>query len=966
MTAPIVRWLLVVCAILILPATGFAQEATLTGTVVDSTGGVLPGVTITAVHEASGNTFEGVTDERGTYRLAARAGVYRVTAQLSGFSTVNRSGLELLVGQQVVVNLQLSPASVQESITVSAEAPLLDVTSSALGGNVDPRQTQELPVNGRDWLALTALAPGMRANATDLGPTTGERLGNREFQLNIDGQEVSVAQGGNRGQPRFSRDAIGEFQFLSSRFDATQGRSTGMQVNAITKSGTNVSAGSFSGYFRDDSFNAADFIAGNVLPYSNQQLSGTYGGPILRDRLHYFANYEYEREPLTVTFNTPYPAFNVQLTGARRTDMAGLRLDHQLSSRTRLMFRGNVFTYTNPYELQTTQAIGAHPAATENFRRHSEELFATMTQVVTDRMLNEIKVGFNSHYYRTANHTLRPDHPYAAAMGLTYGHPRIMFRGFNIGGNVRTPQNNSANVYQLRDDFTLSFNKGGRHDVKLGGEYLYAINAGFGCLYCMGRIDAQGGPVPANIEALLPVWNDVSTWNLAALSSITRRYTFGAGQFRNSLPEYNSAGWVQDDWAITSKLTLNLGLRYDVALNIWANEVVLPPIIDAPRPNDTNNFQPRLGFAYTLTDRSVIRGGYGRYYGDLITGLAGQMNSLSRTAVVEIQNDGRPDFAANPFNGPWPTKEQIEALYCSTARTPTCVRRDTGENFVAPPAEATRMPYSHQATIGLQHQVGNTMSVEADYVYIGGRDERTTQGTTLNNINLSYDPVTGVNYPFSDISRRPFPDWGVVSMNVMGGRSNSHGLQTAFTKRLSNRWQASGTYTLSWLYDQSAPAVSGTQPVPFPVAADLGGEYSLAATDQRHRAALNGIWQVGRGFQLSGLYFYGSGQRYSTSYGGDLRQCGQGCDRLRPDGTIVPRTALVGDPLHRVDLRMQQRIRFGRVALDGLFEVYNLFNHENYGSYETREGNANYGLPLPITSLVYQPRMLQLGFRTTF
>jgi hypothetical protein len=154
--------------------------------------------------------------------------------------------------------------------------------------------------------------------------------------------------------------------------------------------------------------------------------------------------------------------------------------------------------------------------------------------------------------------------------------------------------------------------------------------------------------------------------------------------------------------------------------------------------------------------------------------------------------------------------------------------------------------------------------------------------------------------------------------------------------------------------------------VPFPVAADLGGEYTLAATDQRHRAALNGIWQVGRGFQLSGLYFYGSGQRYSTSYGGDLRQCGQGCDRLRPDGTIVPRTALVGDPLHRVDLRMQQRIRFGRVALDGLFEVYNLFNHENYGSYETRESNANYGLPLPITSLVYQPRMLQLGFRTTF
>jgi hypothetical protein len=277
------------------------------------------------------------------------------------------------------------------------------------------------------------------------------------------------------------------------------------------------------------------------------------------------------------------------------------------------------------------------------------------------------------------------------------------------------------------------------------------------------------------------------------------------------------------------------------------------------------------------------------------------------------------------------------------------------------------MPYSHQASIGLQHQLSTTMAVEADYVYVGGRDERTTQGTTLNNINLSYDPATGINYPFSDISRRPFPDWGAIAMNVMGGRSNSHGLQTSFTKRLSHRWQASGTYTLSRLYDMSAPAVSGTNPVPFRVAPDLGGEYTIGATDQRHRGTFNGIWQVGRGFQLSGLYFYGSGQRFATSYGGDLRQCGQGCDRLRPDGTIVPRTNFVGDPIHRVDLRLQQRIRLGgRVTLEGMLEAYNLFNHENYGTYETRESNASYGLPIPNVSLVYQPRMLQLGFRTTF
>ena len=961
----VLRRLVVLSAMVALPVAAFAQEATITGTISDSTGGILPGVSITAVHEASGNTFEAVTNERGTFRMAVRAGVYQINARLPGFGAVMRRELEILVGQQATVNLQMSPAALQESITVTEEAPLISTTTSSIGGNVDPRQTQELPVNGRDWLSLSTLAPGMRANATDLGPTTGERNGNREFQLNMDGQEVSVAQGGNRGQPRFSRDAIAEFQFLASRFDATQGRSTGLQVNAITRSGSNVASGSFSGYFRDDAFNAKDFIAGKVLPYSNQQMSATYGGPILRDRLHFFANYEFEREPGTLTFNTPYPKFNVALTGTKRTNMSGLRLDYQLSSRTRVMVRGNDFTYHNPYELQSTQ-VGSHPAAVENFKRRSDEIFASMTHVVSNRMVNEVKAGFNSHLYQSSNYTYRPDHP-QAANGIVYGHPRITFRGFAVGGNVRTPQNNSANVYQLRDDLTISFDKGGRHDMKLGAEDLYAINAAFSCRYCMGNIDAQNGPVPANIEALLPVWNDVSTWNLAALSPITRRYNFGNGNFRNAMPEYNYAGWMQDDWAITSKLTLNLGLRYDAALNVWANHYGLEPIVQADRPNDLNNFQPRLGFAYTLTPSTVIRGGYGRYYGDLITGLAGQMAGITRSAVVEVQNDGRPDFALNPFNGPWPTQAQLEARFCSTARTATCVRRDTGQDFLAPPAEFTRMPYSHQASLGMQRQLSPTVGIEADYVFVGGRDERTTQGTQLNNINLSYDPVTGVNYPFTDISKRPFQDFGALAMNVMGGRSNSHSLQTAFTKRLSHRWQASGTYTLSWLYDSSAPAVSGTHVVPFPVAPDLGGEYSLGTTDQRNRGTFNGIWEVGRGLQLSGLYFYGSGQRFGNSYGGDLRQCGQGCDRLRPDGTIVPRNSFIGGSIHRVDLRLQQRIRVnGKVSLAGILEAYNLFNHENYGTYEVRESNAAYGLPIPSTSLVYQPRMMQLGFRATF
>src|SRR6266508_2943832 len=176
-------WLFVVGAILALPVSGFEQEATLSGTVTDTTGGVLHGVTVTAVHEMSGNTFLGVTDERGIFRIPLRTGTYRITAELPGFTTVNRGGLELLVGQTAVVSLPMTPSGVQESVTVTGEAPLLDVTQSSLGGNIDPRQMQELPVYGRNWQELAMLAPGSRANASGDSPIPRD---SGAYQINMD------------------------------------------------------------------------------------------------------------------------------------------------------------------------------------------------------------------------------------------------------------------------------------------------------------------------------------------------------------------------------------------------------------------------------------------------------------------------------------------------------------------------------------------------------------------------------------------------------------------------------------------------------------------------------------------------------------------------------------------------------------------------------------------------------------
>ncbi len=282
---------------------------------------------------------------------------------------------------------------------------------------------------------------------------------------------------------------------------------------------------------------------------------------------------------------------------------------------------------------------------------------------------------------------------------------------------------------------------------------------------------------------------------------------------------------------------------------------------------------------------------------------------------------------------------------------------------MAPEEFSTHLARTWQSSIGLQRQLGSTVAVEADYIYSQGRNEK----EVVENMNLTYNPATGANYPFSDISRRAYPDYGAISMVVREGWSSYHALQTGVTKRLSNRWQGSATYTLSGLWDAMPNAFTGIEPVSFPLSPDMGGEFTLSASDLRHRAVFNGIWQVGRGLQVSGIYYLAVGQRSQTIYGGDLRQiAGVGGgevlarQRLRPDGTIVPRNDFTQPRRQRVDVRLQQRIPIGRVAIDGIAEVFNLFNSPNW-TIETTESNRQFG-----QATLGENRRAQIGFRVTF
>ncbi len=246
----------------------------------------------------TGRATTTVTDERGEYRLRGLpAGRYRVQAELSGFSTIVIPDIELLVGQNRSLPFPMQVASLSETLTVTGEAPLVDVSSTQVAGNVDRRQMEELPLQGRNWMELAMQVKGITANAVDTTPGVRDRA----FQLNLDGQEITQQVAGSGfGQPKFSREAIAEFQVVTNLFDITQGRSLGIQVQAISRSGTNNYDGSVYGYFRDDKWNAKDFIANRVLPYANQQIGGAIGGPLIKDKAHFFLSFERENEPNTI------------------------------------------------------------------------------------------------------------------------------------------------------------------------------------------------------------------------------------------------------------------------------------------------------------------------------------------------------------------------------------------------------------------------------------------------------------------------------------------------------------------------------------------------------------------------------------------------------------------------------------------------------------------------------------------
>jgi hypothetical protein len=971
-----------------------AQDASVTGTVSDETKAVLPGVTVTAIDIASGQRFVTITDERGEYRLPALpAGTYKFQAELPGFVSLILERVELLVGQHAAIPITLRPAQVAETLTVVGETPLVDTSTSQISGNVDRRQMEDMPLQGRNWMELAKLVKGITAN--DVTNTPGVSRDD-DFQLNLDGQQITQKIAGSGfGQPRFSRESIAEFQIVTNMFDITQGRSTGIEVQAITRSGTNRVSGSVYGFFRNDALNAPDPVANIVLPYSNQQIGGALGGPIKRDKIHYFASYEYEREPGTYfssPSSLPGQTFTVPYKNNQKSLLA--RVDDQLSSKDRLTIRGSRWDWKNPFVL----SAGAHPSNASDQTKNATNIIGIWNKALSATKVQEIRVGYNNFDWTNnplsgLEKTIEYDFP-GLTIGKPYNYPQLFH------------QNNIETRYEL------SWHSA-KHDWKIGGEFLFVKNTGTWYIQQVGRMTMLS--VPADLGDRIPAsaWSDPSKWNLAGLDRFVQRFdqNFHPGNWGIDVPRPTWAVWLGDNLRVNGHLSLNYGIRWDddwgvasppnVVTNVIAlnNGAAAAPtrIPEMGRSDvgyksgirDNRNVAPRAGFSWNVleSNRFVIRGGTGLFFTTPVSNMTFSPQIYSQMITATFPNDNQPGFILDPTRG------ATGADFFSGKRPlPAQSPRIIDPNY--------RNPYTWQQSIGFQEQINQVTGVEADFVHWSeNHDTRTIDP------NLFYDPVTGYNKNPS--LGRPNPAYGQIAYFVSTGKRDAALLSTAINRRFQKNFQGGLTYTLMFsMHDDGT--IGYTAPGQNNQFNYLDGEYATSTDFQRNTLRAWTLYRLPWGFTSSVSYFYGSGNRFAASvaaavYGKpgtnrlNLTAAGGATTaivipssatlangdvipvaaRFHGPGTInsgdtIPRDALEGLPLHKVDLRLTKEIPIGstvKVSLIG--EVYNLFNHHNYGSYNTSLSSsaattALFGRPQQNTGNAYVPREAQLAFRIGF
>ncbi|MBL8136761.1 MAG: TonB-dependent receptor [Acidobacteria bacterium] len=929
-------------------AIGQTTTGTILGEVRDSTGGAMPGVTVTAVNQANGLTREAVTDELGNYRFSAMpAGLYTVKASLAGFKEATRADVRLAINSQVSAPFTLEVGGLEETITVTEQAPLVNTTENVVRTLVDTQQIANLPLKSRDFIDLTLLAPGV---VTDQGSAQNGQTDSISFggmsegykSIWLEGVDFNdeVTGGGSSlssaTRIALAQEAIQEFQVMANSYSAEFGRSASGAINILTKSGGNQTRGTGFYFRRDDAFDKPNFFAAVVPEFKIEQYGLTLGGPVRQNRLFYFASWERRANQRSAQVNIPVAiaSFVQSLGYDARTDVPVTTDEHNLFGKvTYLASQNHTVNSTVMYDHRDlfNQQVGGNSAGDHGYDDERRAWFyvGNLTSVLRSNLVNELRVSVS---HQGLDRVL--------PAGST-SKPEIRFPTVQFGRASNIPQSRTQDNYIVTNATTFNFVAKGTHDLKFGFEMNLVpttskINQSFNGLFEFLR-DA---PVVVGDPTTLPFRFTQGTELRGELAAIARDVNI-------------YSAFINNQWQPVSNLTINLGVRYDWQL--WRGDLNGQDIPDGvpveqfwvrhitgdllgqnfkPVPNDLNNIAPRLGVTWDPTGdgRTVVRGGYGLYYD--------QVNTSTLRTIV----GGYPGFVAGQFANDSRSGNRIPNDFFPNLPTGT-FPASVGAAFrvASPDAES---PYTHQLTAGATRQLGTDYAFSFDYVHMRGESFPVTR-----NVNARQADGT---FPILSSGLRLLIYDDAAPMRI-------HQAQFRLQKRFANKLGFLLGYTLG---SAKTVADNGTLSNHYDVMSDFGP----TSNDVRHRIVANAIYQLPWQIQLGGIVTANSAAPYNVTLGTDANRDGDNNDRPAGEDFNGAR----GDGFFQADLRLSKRLTVGRFTGELLAEMFNIFNTVNFNNYNGNQSSAAGQTSTGIPTGFGRPRgasdpfQAQLGFKLTF
>ncbi len=865
---------------------------TLTGLVTDPKDALIAGAKVTVLNATQGFSRNTVTNGSGIYVLPdLPAGRYDLRIDQSGFAPSESKGVTIEAGRTATLDFKLQIAGVGTRIEVSASELNLDLTQSMIQGEITSRTIESIPLNGRNFLELAYLVPGNRPAPT-FDPTKTNTLEVSSAGGFGRGGNITVDGGDNNDEvvggtlANFPEDSVQEFQIATGRFTAEVGRSGNSIVNIVTKSGTNKYHGSVFFFERNRNLQALPATFNRALPtppFDREQFGGSIGGPIKKDRAWWFSSVEYRNQNASIQTGTrdfaTSTVLNTAASAPLRDALWSTRYDQQLSERNRLMVRYSFNRSTDTAEATPSQSTPSFTAAErQNSLNRFNSIVADVNSIFSSTQVNDLSFHYDNFYNDIPPFGQDAPTTDPASLQLTN---ELIFPDLADGANFNLPQATHLNRYQVRDALSWSL---GKHTLRLGGEFQHYAATGEINVFGTGTVilTSNFGFADLNGDGVV---NDLDIPLAVALKSSAPVTPVPIPHVFNSY----FAGYVQDDWRVHPRLTLNLGLRWEYDSNLTGNSSEHDPcpnltteptkpctwmanVIDLKKNPDTKDFSPRVGFVYDPFGKgtTVVRGGYGIYYDRIILEAGAEELVQNDRALTVTQYAGsacsNPNIPAPPSLGFCFAPGSSFATGSPTLANAFSGPHQTGGVGILAMGPDAHHPLFQQFSLGLQQQLGGSWLISADGLHVFAERQiighllRSTNSTSPyvscpgNNAPCTLtDPLSGItdNITLLQSQAKSWYDGLIASVAHRPSTIGRIGYQYNISYTLSKTFDYSNDDQLTSTEAEQVDLVEGIN--------NLRLEKGYGVTDERHRLTLYGEAQLPWRISVAPIYTFGSG-----------------------------------------------------------------------------------------------------------